>query len=244
MKKISTILGIIFYLTISNLVFAQSSAINISLTPINIENLGGRQSFAVGQANGKWLIIGGRTDGLHRRQPFASFDINGQPNELLVIDPVSKQKWTANLSVLPIAIQEALKATNTDFIQNNNQLYLIGGYGYSNTLGDHTTFNTLTAIAVSETIAAIISNSNFSNYFRQTSNNIFQNTGGQLEKINDTYYLVGGQDFQGRYNPSGPTHGPGFTQIYSNQIRKFKIIDNGIDLSINNIVIINDVCDL
>ena len=244
MKKISTILGIIFYLTISNLLFAQSSAINISLTPINIENLGGRQSFAVGQANGKWLIIGGRTDGLHRRQPFASFDINGQPNELLVIDPVSKQKWTANLSVLPIAIQEALKATNTDFIQNNNQLYLIGGYGYSNTLGDHTTFNTLTAIAVSETIAAIISNSNFSNYFRQTSNNIFQNTGGQLEKINDTYYLVGGQDFQGRYNPSGPTHGPGFTQIYSNQIRKFKIIDNGIDLSINNIVIINDSVNL
>ena len=163
MKKISTILGIIFYLTISNLLFAQSSAINISLTPINIENLGGRQSFAVGQANGKWLIIGGRTDGLHRRQPFASFDINGQPNELLVIDPVSKQKWTANLSVLPIAIQEALKATNIDFIQNNNQLYLIGGYGYSNTLGDHTTFNTLTAIAVSETIAAIISNNNFSN---------------------------------------------------------------------------------
>ena len=244
MKKISTILGIIFYLTISNLLFAQSSAINISLTPINIENLDGRQSFAVGQANGKWLIIGGRTDGLHRRQPFASFDTNGQPNELLVIDPVSKQKWTANLSILPIAIQEALKATNIDFIQNNNQLYLIGGYGYSNTLGDHTTFNTLTAIAVSETIAAIVSNNNYSNYIRQTSNSIFQNTGGQLEKINDSYYLIGGQDFQGRYNPMGPTHGPGFTQTYSNQIRKFNILDNGTLLGVNNISIITDSVNL
>ena len=239
MKKYKITLVLILSLTICNQVIAQN-AINISLSAINIENLNGRQSFAVGQANGKWLIIGGRTDGLHRRQPFASFDTNGQPNELLVIDPVSKQKWTANLSILPIAIQEALKATNIDFIQNNNQLYLIGGYGYSNTLGDHTTFNTLTAIAVSETIAAIVSNNNYSNYIRQTSNSIFQNTGGQLEKINDSYYLIGGQDFQGRYNPMGPTHGPGFTQTYSNQIRKFNILDYGTLLGVNNISIITD----
>jgi hypothetical protein len=243
MKKYKITLVLILSLTICNQVIAQN-AINISLSAINIENLDGRQSFAVGQANGKWLIIGGRTDGLHRRQPFASFDTNGQPNELLVIDPVSKQKWTANLSILPIAIQEALKATNIDFIQNNNQLYLIGGYGYSNTLGDHTTFNTLTAIAVSETIAAIVSNNNYSNYIRQTSNSIFQNTGGQLEKINDSYYLIGGQDFQGRYNPMGPTHGPGFTQTYSNQIRKFNILDNGTLLSVNNISIITDSVNL
>ena len=243
MKKYKITLVLILSLTICNQVIAQN-AINISLSAINIENLDGRQSFAVGQANGKWLIIGGRTDGLHRRQPFASFDTNGQPNELLVIDPVSKQKWTANLSILPIAIQEALKATNIDFIQNNNQLYLIGGYGYSNTLGDHTTFNTLTAIAVSETIAAIVSNNNYSNYIRQTSNSIFQNTGGQLEKINDSYYLIGGQDFQGRYNPHGPTHGPGFTQTYSNQIRKFNILDNGTLLGVNNISIITDSVNL
>ena len=243
MKKYKITLVLILSLTICNQVIAQN-AINISLSAINIENLDGRQSFAVGQANGKWLIIGGRTDGLHRRQPFASFDTNGQPNELLVIDPVSKQKWTANLSILPIAIQEALKATNIDFIQNNNQLYLIGGYGYSNTLGDHTTFNTLTAIAVSETIAAIVSNYNYSNYIRQTSNSIFQNTGGQLEKINDSYYLIGGQDFQGRYNPHGPTHGPGFTQTYSNQIRKFNILDNGTLLGVNNISIITDSVNL
>lgn len=243
MKKYKITLVLILSLTICNKVIAQN-AINISLSAINIENLDGRQSFAVGQANGKWLIIGGRTDGLHRRQPFASFDTNGQPNELLVIDPVSKQKWTANLSILPIAIQEALNATNIDFIQNNNQLYLIGGYGYSNTLGDHTTFNTLTAIAVSETIAAIVSNNNYSNYIRQTSNSIFQNTGGQLEKINDSYYLIGGQDFQGRYNPMGPTHGPGFTQTYSNQIRKFNILDNGTLLGVNNISIITDSVNL
>ena len=243
MKKYKITLVLILSLTICNQVIAQN-AINISLSAINIENLDGRQSFAVGQANGKWLIIGGRTDGLHRRQPFASFDTNGQPNELLVIDPVSKQKWTANLSILPIAIQDALKATNIDFIQNNNQLYLIGGYGYSNTLGDHTTFNTLTAIAVSETIAAIVSNNNYSNYIRQTSNSIFQNTGGQLEKINDSYYLIGGQDFQGRYNPMGPTHGPGFTQTYSNQIRKFNILDNGTLLGVNNISIITDSVNL
>jgi len=32
----------------------------------------------------------------------------------------------------------------------------------------------------------------------------------------------------------GPNHGPGFTQEYTNEIRKFKIIDDGVDLSISN----------
>ena len=52
-------------------------------------------------------------------------------------------------------------------------------------------------------------------------------TGGRLKKINDTYYLAGGQKFMGRYNPMGPDHGPGFEQEYTNAIRKFTITDDG-----------------
>ena len=52
---------------------------NVQITPITISTLPGLHSYAFAQHNGKWLIIGGRTDGLHRRQPFASFDINGDP---------------------------------------------------------------------------------------------------------------------------------------------------------------------
>ncbi|MEE9439785.1 MAG: hypothetical protein V3V14_12340 [Saprospiraceae bacterium] len=53
---------------------------NVAIEPINISGLGGLQSFAFGQDNGKWLLVGGRLDGLHRRQPWASFDLAGHNN--------------------------------------------------------------------------------------------------------------------------------------------------------------------
>jgi hypothetical protein len=49
-----------------------------------------------------------------------------------------------------------------------------------------------------------------------------------------TYYLAGGQKFMGRYNPMGPSHGPGFEQEYTDAIRRFNISDNGTDLFISN----------
>jgi hypothetical protein len=53
-----------------------------------------------------------------------------------------------------------------------------------------------------------------------------------LDKIGDTYYLVGGQKFIGRYNPHGPDHGPGFIQEYTNQIRRFQLTDDGNELTV------------
>ena len=62
---------------------AQTTPFNVHLEPLAIDNVGGLQSFAFGQHNGKWLILGGRLDGLHRRQPFASFDLAGPNNQLI-----------------------------------------------------------------------------------------------------------------------------------------------------------------
>jgi hypothetical protein len=42
----------------------------VELRPVTIPGLPGLHSFAFGQHNGRWLIVGGRTDGLHPRQPF------------------------------------------------------------------------------------------------------------------------------------------------------------------------------
>ena len=221
-------------------VFAQQSPFNIALEALTIPELGGLQSYAYAQHDGKWLIIGGRLDGLHRRQPFASFDIAGHNTQLFVIDPVNLKKWSASLNTLPKSLQEQLSSTNMEFYQNDDYLYLLGGYGYSATAGDHTTFDYLTAIDVPKTIKAIIDNQSFTGYFRQIQDKQFQVTGGYLEKIYDAYYLVGGQKFIGRYNPMGPDHGPGFTQEYTNQIRKFSIDDNGSNLNIKHLKTITD----
>jgi len=141
---------------------AQTAPFQIAIEPMNISGLGGIQSFAWGQHNGKWLIIGGRLDGLHRRQPFAAFDIAGHNNQLIVIDPVAKQKWSASLTSLPKGLQEQLSSTNMEFHQEGDYLYLIGGYGYSNTSGDHITYPNLSAVDVPAVIHAIINGTTLS----------------------------------------------------------------------------------
>jgi len=78
------ILSTLFILPFSNAI-SQTAPFEIRLEPISISGLGGIQSYAFGQANGKWLIVGGRLDGLHRRQPWASFDVAGHNNQLLVV---------------------------------------------------------------------------------------------------------------------------------------------------------------
>jgi hypothetical protein len=236
---------LLFILLISCLnAFGQSNPFNIAIEPISISELGGLQSFAFGQADGKWLLIGGRLDGLHRRQPWAAFDIAGHNNQLIVVDPVALQKWSAPLSSLPSLVQEHLSSTNMNFYQDADFLYIIGGYGYSATQGDHITFPYLTAIKVSDVISAVISGTSLTGYFRQISDTKFQVTGGRLKKINTIYHLLGGQKFMGRYNPMGPNQGQGFVQEYTNEIRRFTLNDDGQNITINHLASFTDATNL
>ncbi|MBK8348340.1 MAG: hypothetical protein IPL08_12215 [Saprospiraceae bacterium] len=135
-------------------------------------------------------------------------------------------------STLPPQIREQLSSTNMEFFQEGDMLYVIGGYGYSGTMGDHTTFPNLTAIDIPKTIYAIQNDLPILPFFRQIKDEKMAVTGGYLHKIYDTFYLVGGQKFLGRYNPMGPDHGPGFIQEYTNAIRKFTLEDNGTEIKI------------
>ena len=80
---------------------------------------------------------------------------------------------------------------------------------------------------------AIINGQAIATHFRQITDTRLQVTGGYLDRLDDFYYLAGGQKFEGRYNPMGPTHGPGFVQVYTDAIKKFKINDDGVNLSIS-----------
>jgi hypothetical protein len=221
--------------------YAQEAPFAIAIEPMSISTLGGIQSYAFGQANGKWLLIGGRLDGLHRRQPNASFDLAGHNNQLIVVDPNTQQTWSAPLTSLSIDLQEQLKSTNMQFYQSGEYLYLTGGYGYSAQADDHTTFNKLTAVHISQTIQAILNGTPFTSYFRQITDNAFQVTGGRLEKINQTYYLVGGHSFIGRYNPMG---NPSYVQNYTNEVRKFNLTDDGTNLQITHLPAYTDPVQL
>lgn len=208
----------------------------VEVEEMTFSNAPGVQSFVHAQHNDKLLIIGGRTEGLHQRQPFAAFTEPFNNTVAYVLDLATSNTYSTSLNVLPQAIFEQLQSTNMEFEQRDSTLYIIGGYGFSTTANDHITYPNLTAVHVPNVIDAIINNTSIIPHFRQISDTRLQVTGGYLDKLDTTFYLCGGQMFEGRYNPQGPNHGPGFTQEYTNAIKKFTIDDDGTNLSISNYV--------
>ncbi|WP_412476503.1 hypothetical protein [Flavobacterium sp. TBRC 19031] len=238
MRILSSILLLIF----TNSLFSQSSFnYQVQLNPVTISNFPGLHSYAFGQHDGKWLIIGGRVDGIHARQPFNAFPASNNNTNVYVVDVVANQFWSASVTALSTPLKEQLQATNFNFYQDGDTLYILGGYAFSATANDHITFDKLTSINVSGLINAIINGTVITPYFKQITNADFAITGGQLGKINDTFYLIGGHRFDGRYNPM---NNPTFTQTYSNQIRKFAIDNSGAQLSISNYEAVTDAVHL
>ena len=74
---------------------AQEAPFTIQLVEMSVSSLPGIQSYAYGQHENLWVVMGGRTDGLHRRQPWASFDEAGHNRDILVIDPEGERFWHA-----------------------------------------------------------------------------------------------------------------------------------------------------
>ena len=128
-----------------------------------------------------------------------------------------------------------------EFIQEGSFLYVVGGYGYTNATASRKTFASLIAINVPAVINAVINGVAINNFFRQYPDNLFAVTGGQLKKINQTFYLIGGNRFDGNYNPMG---GPTYTQVYTESIRKFKLADDGTNLTITHLPEVIDAANL
>lgn len=210
---------------------------NISLEPVAIDNLPGIHSFSAGQYDGKWVMVGGRLDGIHARQPFRAFPASDNNTDIFVVDPETNFVKSASVNSLPIGLQEQLQGTNMQFFQDGDNLIITGGYGYSPTMTDHITFPNLTVINLPGLIDDILNDEAIADNFQQIADPFFAVTGGNLGKIGDEFYLVGGHRFDGRYNPMNH---PTFVQTYTDAIRKFTI--DGLDgnLSFEEIETISD----
>ncbi|MBP9067859.1 MAG: T9SS type A sorting domain-containing protein [Bacteroidia bacterium] len=236
MKKLAVLMFTILFTTIT---IAQQIPFNYSvkLKPVTVTNLPGLHSFVVAQSGGKWLVIGGRKDGLHARQPFNAFPAASNNTDIYVIDINSQQFWSASVNSLATGLKEQLQSTNMNFHQDGDSLYIIGGYGYSNTALDHITFPNLTSVSVNGLISAITNSTTITPYFKQITDQKFAVNGGQLGKIGNSYFLVGGHRFDGRYNPMG---NPTYTQTYVDGIKKFNINNSGAQLSYSNYSLTTD----
>lgn len=237
---LSTILVLSFIVSSGETAAQNSFPFTIQLEPVIIPEFEGLQSYAWAKDGDKILLAGGRTDGLHRRQPFAAFSKNFAAAELIVLDVKQEKVWKTNLSALSLPISEQLRSSNMESVQQGNQLFIIGGYGYSESKKNHITYPSLIIIQVKELMDAVINNRPIAPFIQQIIDERMAVTGGRLNLLDGQFYLVGGQRFDGRYNPHGPDHGPGFFQEYTNQIRRFDIENNNGNWQLKNYTAITD----
>ncbi|HEX8517920.1 MAG TPA: T9SS type A sorting domain-containing protein [Bacteroidia bacterium] len=234
MNKFKKINSILFILLLSLKGFSQYGQLppfTISIEPVPGTNIPGVHSYAFAQSGDKWLIIGGRTNGLHGLNSNDGFPPEYKNDNIIVIDTGTWNFYSASLNQLSKSIADPMRSTNMEYIQDGDYLYMIGGFGYDSVASMYVTFPKLTAVHVDNMINAVINSQPVGAHIRQIADTNFAVCGGELGKLGNEYYLCFGHNFGGRYTDP-PT--PLFTQQYTDRIKKFNISDDGTSLSVNN----------
>lgn len=193
-------------------------------------------SYAAGQWQGQWVLLAGKTNGLHGMTGgHLPFDPAYENREVWVIDPVLGESWhkslaTSAASGLSNDVVDSLSSVNTQYLQVGATLYVVGGYGYKRSLTDYTTYGILTAIDLPGLIGWVKSPAGSevntaAAHIRQVTDAYFKVTGGGLEKCGDEFQLVFGQDYEGAYRPN-------FNGIYTKQVRRFRVVNDAGGLSV------------
>ena len=222
-----------FLFFIINHAFAQFGTMppfTIQIEPVITTPLPTLHSFAFAQSGNKWLIIGGRTNGLHGLNSSGGFPPEYKNDVVTVIDTSTWTFYTADLNQLSKAIADPMRSTNMQYIQEGNYLYMVGGYGYDSVANMFVSFPKLTAVHVNNMINAVINAQPIASTIRQITDTNFSICGGDLGKIGNSFYLMFGHNFGGRYSdPPSPL----FTQTYSDRIKKFNLSDDGTTITLS-----------
>jgi hypothetical protein len=197
--------------------------------PSDSLNSTGLQSFCFAVHDGKWLLLAGRTNGLHGFNPNNNFPAGYQNTMVYVVDPkkksvVSKSLYDASSHLTQEQI-DTLSVTDAQFYQAKETLYIVGGYGVDTLTGGFGTKSTLTVIDVPGLMHWVESSSSkitAAKQIRQTSHPLLQVAGGMLTQTDPhhPFLLVFGQNYSGEMSIA-------LDGSYTRQIRAFKILDNG-----------------
>jgi hypothetical protein len=208
----------------------------VSLAPYDFGNapLPTLHSFAAAHYDGKWVLIAGRTNGLHGFSNISTqnFPPQFQNRDVWVIDPVAKSSWSrpldGALGGFSAAEINSMTPANNQFYQRGDRLYMTGGYGLQSGTSTNGTFDVLSAIDLPGIVDWVINGTGLAkSHVRQISDPLFSVTGGAMYEMGGRTHLVFGQDFDGNYNPNK-------NGTYTNQVRSFDIVDDGVTLSIAN----------
>lgn len=205
--------------------------IQLELETFTLPN--GIHSGVEGVYDGKWLLLAGRTNGMHSFDPTNNFPAQKQNDTVYVVDPIGGKVFSRSLkdksSGLTQQQIDLLSVTAPQGYQSNATLYMTGGYGINSSTGLFSTKDTLTAINIPGLMHWVVhpfKGETAAQYIRQISNPIFKVTGGYMAQIGKgPTLLVFGQDFEGEYTDDSDGK-------YTKEIRRFNIIDDGENLAV------------
>ncbi len=175
--------------------------------------------------DGKWLLLAGRTNGLHGFDATDNFPPSQQNTTVYVVDPKKKKVYTRSLKDAGSGLSQkqidSLSVVSPQSYQDGKTLYMTGGYGINTANGTFSTKNALTAIDIPGLMDWVMEPKHSKKakyYIRQIFDPIFQVTGGYMTKNSDGLtLLIFGQNFEGPYTDSS-------NGVYLEQIHRF-IID-------------------
>lgn len=205
----------------------------------------GTHSGAFAVYHDKWVFIAGRTNGLHG---FADNNDNFPPQlqntTVYVVDYKNKVTKSRSLydpaSGLTQTQIDLLSVTSPQYYQKDHKLYITGGYGVDTYTGLFSTKDVLTSVDVPGLIHWVTHqdcDKPLSCHIKQISNPLFQVTGGYMCQFrHHPTLLIFGQNFTGFYYD-------GSNGDYTQQIRRFHIIDKGDDLAVEILSSIPEIPD-
>ena len=205
--------------------------VSVELAEFSLPN--GYHSGVNGNYDGKWLLLAGRTNGLHGFGPSDNFPPSQQNTTVYVVEPSTGIIYSKDLSDPSSGLTQAeidlLSVTSPQGYQKNNTLYMTGGYGVDTASGDFTTKPYLTAIDIPglmEWVKGPNPSVPAKAHIRFLEHPIFQVTGGYMARGDgNLMLLIFGQNFLGQYTP-------GSNGTYTEQVRRFYIRDDGKNLSL------------
>jgi hypothetical protein len=204
--------------------------------------LPGLQAYAATMVDGKILVLGGRTQGLHFFNPPPAQNMPPRlaNNLIVVIDPETGEWWSHDVSLLSRRLGDAIRANNQQswYDRGQDQWYILGGYGWDRAANDMRTFPTLLRVSARRLIAEVTRpgphpNEAIEAQFELHEDERFAVTGGGLHRLGGNFYLVMGQRFDGEYrvfDPGTPTREVNFRQRYTEEIRVFTLKPGSLEI--------------
>ncbi|MEQ1947681.1 MAG: hypothetical protein ABL995_10865, partial [Bryobacteraceae bacterium] len=194
-------------------------------------------SFAWAQWEGKWIFIGGRTSGYHgvggSEADFPRATANAR---IWVVDPAGTgpaRTFSIPLSDLPdslAVVKDQWASSNPAFFQDGETLYVTGGYG-RNSAGLWVTYPVLSSVRLPQLVEAVVDRKgSAAAAVHYVESPLAQISGGEMLKLGDAFYFIGGHVFMGTYSEfeaAGEKNSTAASQKYTGEIRKIRIVRNG-----------------